>query len=135
MVTTVFLGFTDEREVKVHDPHLDIVLVFDESGTMAQTDYPRIYQGFREWVTSYYKDDKVAETRFAVIGCNNAKAQLYFDESERATEVGQKIPHTVPENAWNNFDNCFKEVASEIFTDARGDRPNASNVVLCKCIW
>lgn len=127
----------------VHDPFVDIVLIFDQSGSMHEKDFKHIYQGFREWVFEYYNYHYVkelvdiSETRFAVIGCfdnkNKSKIEHYLQDTKDANGVIKAILNIDTKyDSQDYFDTCFDTVREDILSVNKGERPKAPNVVIRK---
>lgn len=122
-----------KRKVTVHRPDLDIALLFDESSSMGDTDYKRVYNGMREWVKGYFVKERINKTRFAVVGCGstdpNVAIKLRFSDYQTADIVNKKIPDTVLKK--NNYYYCLEMTKKKVFGQ-KEDRLGVPNVILCK---
>lgn len=135
IIVGLFNFGTGLRTVMVHNPQIDIVLAFDQSGSMAERDFSHIYDGFKEWVKWYYGANGT-KIRFAIIGCadhnRNGMIQLMLKETNqddvvKEIEAIKAKPHTE-----DYFDSCFDSIRKDIFNENNGDRNDAPNVVIRK---
>lgn len=64
---------TGSRIVHVHDPKLDIALLYDQSNSMKDYLNSTIWKDFKIWIDHYCATfEEATKTQFAVMGCGFA---------------------------------------------------------------
>lgn len=135
--------------MKVHDPYLDIALLYDQSYSMTPYLNATIWDDMSEWIRNYFKGSGANQTQFAVLACelnsrsvpvlyfnntfrdeaitfNSDKAQMVIDAQNYVKSQFGQNRHMVPP--------CLRSTWLELFHQKKGDRPDAKNVVLRKLL-
>lgn len=153
LLIVLFIGLSSRivgKYQSVHDPFIDVAILFDQSYTMLNyTDNP-IWDEMKNWVAYYYTRDLGPDVpHFAVMGCGTdlvvgvVFATLTLDgdhnslinETDYVKLVWRAIDwerNGVSGSLADNVAGCALSARKNIFKEEYGDRPNATNLVLCK---
>lgn len=115
---------------------IDIVLLFDQSNSMTELDYPFFRSALLNWTNHCLDGNKSRETQFAVMGCavdlpNSTRAtnvSLYFNGTKNQADDVTKIKKTHSRHVGlssykDNVEGCIQTAVEKIFVTANGDRP------------
>lgn len=139
----------------IHDPHLDIALLFDQSFSMQseQVKTSKIWNDLQYWIKKQFDNYGQNETRFAVMGCGSEQHDgdvdpvLYFngdvsDDVLSNLDAVDKVissinyvrEYTIIMNLdfYDNVEGCVRSTVEKLFLTIMGDRSEAGNVVFCK---
>lgn len=153
------IGNAAEQQ-NVHDPKLDIALLYDQSGTMKNHMNDNIWVDMEEWIKYYFEGSGANQTQFAVMGCGGQKGDksqdqtvtpmLYFDNTpgmgtipKKSNVVGMAgriidahyhVQSGIASGKTDNVGGCVRSTMEKLFQKNKGDREDANNVVFCKSI-
>lgn len=151
MTVLVQLSIGRCETMSVHDPNIDIALLYDQSGTMAlYKDQLHLWEAMRDWIRKYFLGSHKGLTRFAVMGCGSLMEDsdvtplLYLDgSSDNKQFVSEKLVDKIlqaqeeargftAKGMRDNVGGCARSAIHKIFQSTKGDRHDAKNVVFCK---
>lgn len=130
--SAVFFTIANGKTVKVPDPKVDLVFMFDESASMTfkPESFRRAVDGLRTWALEYAT---VGLTRLAVVRCNHKFADHKLGDEQVPAVVTGKFPNTSADLEDEAYvERCFQVVKDHVFIQDKGDRPDAPNIILCK---